>query len=161
MGLIEMYGRWIQGKPVFQPENQQNTPTEQPPTEGIEQQGPKQIPVLRIEQTHCHVNGHHMEVRLHFKNESSQFIEVDKIFILGAKREIDLHLKPYEAREAVVYSGNRPKNTNYGSADINYKTKEPPVDYFQLKCRVEFKPEQDKTYSVYRVTAQGPIKDIQ
>lgn len=165
MGLVEMYGRWIQGKPIFQPDKPQTSPEEQPSGgHGIEQtqaQGPKQIPQLQIEQTHCHVNGDHMEVRLHFKNESSQHIEIDKIFILGTKREIDVHLKPHEAREAVVYSGHRPNNTSYGNADINYKTSQPPVDYFQLKCRVEFKPEQDKTYSVQRITQQGPVKDIE
>lgn len=158
MGFFEGLQKLIQGKPVFEPE-QKDVPKSTDQDVEVAKFAPKSIPKIQIERTHAHNNGHHMEVRCDFKNESSQYIEIDKIFILGVKREIDVHLRPHEAREAVVYSGPRPKKTNYSNADINYKNEH--ADYFQIKCRVEFKAESDKTYSVYRITQSGPVKDIQ
>jgi hypothetical protein len=167
MGFFEKLNNFMQGKPVFEPEDS----TVQPKTDtnvahdnavhGVERQGVKLIPQIRLEETDCHVSGHHMEVRAVIKNESSQQLEIDKIFILGVKREIDVHLRPHEARQAVLYNGPRPNHQNYGQADLNYRTTESPVDYFQIKCRVEFQPEKDNTYSVRRITQQGPVKDIQ
>lgn len=162
MGFFEKLNRFIQGQPVFEPGDDSKSGigrAHNAVAHGIEQAGPKEIPRIFIEETDCHASGHHMEVRAVIKNESGQQLEIDKIFILGVKREVDVHLRPHEARQMTLYSGPRPNHQNYAQADLNYKNQE--ADYFQLKCRVEFKPENDGTFSVRRITGQGPVKDIQ
>ena len=160
MGFFGTLKKMIDGKPIFETENKDQvaheTQTEQPQQAG---NGRKTIPFVRVERTDSHMSGDVMTVRSEIRNESDQEIELDKIFLLGAKRELDTHLRPYESRELVVYVGKRPNHRNYGTAEINYK--DMTGDYFQAKCAVEFQSESDQTYSVYRIRVAGPIKDIE
>lgn len=124
---------------------------------GTQTQDLKQIPELRIEDTDTRNNGQDMEVHCIIRNDSDKQVFLDKIRILGVKRELDTALRTYEARKFLLYSGPRPKNTSYGMAEIDYHHE---GDYFQVKCRVEFRQEPDRTYAVRRITATGPMKDI-
>lgn len=117
----------------------------------------KQIPQLRIEDIDVRNNGSSMELHCIVRNDSDKQIFLDKVRILGVKREIDTALRNYEARKFLLYSGPRPNNTSYGAAEIDYHHE---GDYFQAKCRVEFRQEPDKTYTVHRLTVIGPAKDI-
>lgn len=160
MGFFKTLHNIIQGKPLFETDEQQKIgkPQQIGQVQPVNT-GQKTIPVAQIERTECHNNGDHMNVRCEIRNDSNQVIELDKIRILGTVREIDTHLRPGEARELVVYSGKRPNNRNYSTAELNYK--DMLGDYFQAKCAVEFRQEQDNTYSIYRIKLAGPIKDIQ
>lgn len=120
--------------------------------------GYKQLPNLRIENTDCRNNQQNMDVRCVIKNDSDKEVFLDKIRLLGSKRELDTPLRPYEARDFVVYSGPRPTHRSYGTAEIDYR--DTLGDYFQAKCRVELRQEPDKTYSIHRITVAGPMKDI-
>lgn len=117
----------------------------------------KQIPELRIEDADTRQNGQRMEVYAVIRNDSDKAVFLDKIRILGTKRELDTALRTYEARKFLLYSGPRPTTTSYGTAEIDYHHE---GDYFQAKCRVEFRQEPDKTYTVHRIMATGPMKDI-
>lgn len=117
----------------------------------------KHIPELRIEDTDVRNDGQNMEVSCVIRNDSDKQVFLDKVRIVGVKRELDTALRNYEARKFVLYSGPRPKNTSYGTAEIDYHNE---GDYFQARCRVEFRQEPDKTYSVHRITNAGPVKDI-
>ena len=144
---------------MFEPEQDADRPAEQTEVQYPVPSGAKYIPQVRIEQTHAHNNGRHMEIRCHIKNESHQKVELDKIYLLGQKRELDTWLRPEESKEFIVYSGERPNNRSYDTVDLNYKNE--LSDYFQTKCHVEFRQESDNTYSVYRITHSGGVKDIQ
>lgn len=117
----------------------------------------KQIPDLKIEETDTRQHGNRMEVHCLIRNESDKQIFLDKVRILGVKRELDTALRNFEARKFLVYSGPRPNNTSYGTAEIDYHHE---GDYFQARCRVEFRQEADKTFTVHRITTTGPMKDI-
>lgn len=117
----------------------------------------KEIPELRIEDTHVHSKGHHMEVHCVIRNDSDKEVFLDKVRVLGSKRELDTALRTYEAKKFLLYSGPRPNNTSQGVAEIDFHN---AGDYFQAKCRVEFRQEPDKTYSIHLITTAGPMKDI-
>lgn len=165
MGFFETMKRMIEGKPLFDTEDQRQA-KQTIPKEGYAEQaqtsnnGRKNIPLIRVEHTECHNNGDTMTVRAEIRNESSELVvELDKIRLLGAVRELDTRLRPGEAREFILYSGRRPNNRSYGVAELNYK--DLLGDYFQARCAVEFRAEPDNTFSIQRVKVAGPIKDIQ
>ncbi len=160
MGFFGTLKKMIDGKPIFEADEKDEVAKEQQKEQTqVLNNGRKTIPFVRVERVESHNNGDQMTVRAEIRNESGQEIELDKIFLLGTKRELDTRLRPHEAREFLVYSGKRPNNRSYGSSEINYK--DMLGDYFQARCAVEFRPESDGTYSVYRIKVVGPIKDIE
>lgn len=167
MGFFSTLKKIIDGKPLFEDEDktdqkqQQTSQTNQSLDQVSQPQnnGRKIIPNLQIEHTEYHNNGDRMDVRMRIRNESGQEVELDKIRIIGMTRELDTHLRPRESRDFLVYSGKRPNNRSYDNVDINYK--DMLGDYFQAKAKIEFRQEQDNTYSVYRVKIAGPVKDIE
>lgn len=165
MGFLDILHRMAKGEPPFQPEpdkhaeQQPKTPDGVPQGTPVTEDGQKIIPVVRIERTEAHLSGDHMTVRCEIRNESRLELELDKIRVLGSVRELDTRLRPHESRDFIVYQGKRPNNRSNGVAELNYK--DLLGDYFQARCAVEFRQEPDNTFSIYRITLAGPIKDIQ
>jgi hypothetical protein len=160
MGFFGTLKKMIDGKPIFEPDENNETEREQQKEQTqVANNGRKTIPFIRVEKVESHNSGNEMTVRAEIRNESSQEIELDKIFLLGTKRELDTRLRPHESREFLVYSGKRPNNRSYGSSEINYK--DMLGDYFQARCAVEFRSESDGTFSIHRIKVAGPIKDIE
>ena len=150
----------IDGKPLFETEDRSgDNQSEGLGHPQVQATGPKVIPRIEVERTHVHNQGDRMEVRCEIRNHSGIEIELDKIRIAGAVRELDTRLRPGESKDFIVYSGKRPNNQSYGVAELNYK--DLLGDYFQAKCAVEYRPESDNTYSVNRIRVAGPIKDIE
>lgn len=160
MGLLDGFGRFMQGKPVFEHSSDQQSPANTPPSsQGATQQGgPKVIPHVFIEQSESYVSGHRMKVIANIKNDSEKTIEVDKIFILGSSRELDTHMRPNEERQVVVYDGTMPKHRNYTKADLQFK--DDLGDYFSTPHIVEFEEEDDGHYKISRFRGGGGVRDI-
>lgn len=164
MGFFGGLGRLVQGKPVFEAPEQStgngNQPlqTEPPVTAETKPAGPKIIPEAVIERCEYHNNGSHMRLSCHIQNNSTSLLELDKFRLLGTVRDLNFSLRPGESRELVVYDGQRPRNRNYDDAYLAYKNE--VGDYFEAYHTVEFKQENDQTYSVVRFRLVHPIKDI-
>ncbi len=161
MGFFGTLKKIIEGKPVFDAVDQSKLASHSVETAQATttSNSSKILPVVRIERTECHDSGAQMTVRCTIRNDSDQEIELDKIRLIGMVRELDTRLRPHESRELVVYSGNRPNNRSYTTAELNYK--DMSGDYFQARYVVEFRQESDNTYSIARINLTGSIKDIQ
>lgn len=162
MGFLDGFGRFMQGKPVFetppvssQPSSSQANQSQEGTSQPV---GPKVIPHVYIEQSETYINGHRMKVIANIKNGSEKNIEVDKIFILGNTRELDTHLRPGEEREIVVYDGEMPKNRNYSKAEVQFK--DDTGDYFSAPHLVEYEQEDDGYYKISRFRSGGGVRDI-
>lgn len=164
MGFFGGLGRLLQGRPVFEvPEQKSDNAVatqSQGDVPGVRlPNGQKDIPSVEIEEIDVHNDAHHMRIIASIKNHSARHLELDKIHILGTKREIDAYLKSGEEGEFTIYEGVRPQNTYQKEAWLDYKDE--TGDYFRAKHLVEFDaPEQDKTYTVRRIKFFGPIQDI-
>lgn len=161
MGFWGGLGRFIQGKPVFEANStssQQKTINENSATQPLN--GHKDIPIVKIEETETHNNGLHTRVTARIANRSAKRIELDKIDILGVRRELDTWLNPHEEREFNVYEGNRPNHRNYKDARLDYRDES--GDYFRTNHVLEYDAqESDGTYSIRRIRYyDGSLQDI-
>lgn len=140
--------------PVEQPapqERQRATP--------LDASGRKIMPVVQIDDIRCTEKGDNMECWAYIQNESEQPIELDKILLLGTKRELDRPLKPGEKRQFMVYSGPRPKDKYKNICEVHYFDKD--RDYFSAIHDVQFDwHDEDKTYTIDELKLRLPIKDI-
>lgn len=155
MGLLDGFGRFMQGKPVFEVPSEATSSSSTQPAQPAS--GPKIIPRVVIENCETHINGHRMKVIANIKNNSEKTVEVDKIFILGSSRELDTHLSPGQEREIVVYDGTMPTHRNYTKADLQFK--DDSGDYFSTPHIVEFE-EEDDHYKISRFRDGGGVRDI-
>ncbi len=160
MGFLDGLGRFMQGKPIFEapssPVQANPQPTEHPIDEP---RGPKYIPSVKIKKIDVHNNGSHMRITASIANDSKGRIELDKINLLGTKKELDTWLRPEEEREFIVFEGNRPNHRNYDDSWLDYRDE--VGDYFQQYHTVEYGAQQeDGTYEVRQVNVAGPVKDI-
>lgn len=161
MGFWQSLGRVVRGEPVFTTPNDSasSTAQHQSPVHGQQQAGGvKQLARAIVEETESHVNGHHVRVTARIKNDSEGRVELDKIRIMGGKRELDTWLNPQQEREFVVYEGEMPKHRNYDDAWLDYKDE--TGDYFQQYHTVEFQQEDDGCYSIKYIRPSGSVKDI-
>jgi hypothetical protein len=159
MGFFDTLGRLAKGEQPFQnPEEHDGSHSEGQGNHAQTHSGPKHLPEVAIEEFRVHDDGHHMECEASIKNETDKTIELDKVIMLGVKRELDSFLRPHEEREFVIYSGPRPAN-NYND-DCYLQYKDETGDYFQANHYVELERLQDNTYKIRRIRFIGPIKDI-
>lgn len=161
MGFLNGLGKFMQGKSVFSDDGiSASRQASGQQTAGSADQNANQIPVITIDHIEHQPkdNGKRFWLSIHIKNNSSQTLELDKIRLLGTKKELDTYLKPGQIREFVVYDGPALLNRNHHDAYIAYKDE--TGDYFETRCNVEFRQESNKTYSVVRFHSVGPVKDI-
>lgn len=168
MGLFGALGKIIAGKPVYTPENvQQNQYNGPPPDVVADHQlgapisaGPKTIPRVRFGRVVCHANGPRFEVYADVRNQSGEELFIDKIMLLGTKREVDSRLRPGESRQFLVYSGPPLTAQPGGYAEVQYR-KQADGDYFADYHQVRCRQLPDGTYTITEMLLQGPVRDIQ
>ena len=84
---------------------------------------------------------------------------LDKIRLLGTKRELDTFLRAGEDREFLVYKGPKLQH-EYHHAELDYKTVR-EGDYFRSVYNVSFTyNSMDKTYTINEMHLEHPIRDI-
>ena len=181
--FFQVIKRLIQGKPVFDPNDQLDgsrpNPLQQPiqpgqpqqthgavplptqpavPSNGIQKGNDRTFPVVIVKRVKSRVNGNNLQVYGWIRNNWHGQIELDKIRLLGGHKELDATLRPGEEKEFQLFSGTRPSKPTY-NAEIDYKTEE-GKDYFRAVYDVDFSFLPDKTYSVDELKLHLPIRDI-
>ncbi len=160
MGFFSSLSKIVQGKPVFEP-NQDKAQPGQPTAEGVPNisatptaqppaaSGPKVYPQVYIERVECQEPGTNMDCDVSIKNFSAGEVELDRIELFGKSHELNTLLRSGEAREFRVYSGPRPKTSNQTSCKIFYK--DGTGDYFCSEHYIEFQQMPDQTYTINRI----------
>lgn len=69
----------------------------------LQQSGRKVYPLVRVASCEFHRAGDHAELRVHVHNESAFEVELDSMYALGVKTELDTRLQPHGSREFLVY----------------------------------------------------------
>lgn len=176
-GIFESLKRMAEGKPVFDPndqndgwvnkdgERQEATPADQPqsaqqkisPT-GVIKGNPNTFPVVYIKHSRTQLNGPNQLVYCAIVNQSKGPIELDEIDLEGRTHDLNETLHPGQEREFLAYNGLRPTTTAYKEARLNYKDE--TGDYFQSIHDVKYHYENDRTYSVDELHLRLPIRDI-
>lgn len=164
MGFFGALGKIMAGKPVYTPEDvakQAGTdaPASQPQTVASSPAGPKSIPVVRLGRVECRVSGSRLDIYADIHNESNEALFLDRIFVLGTKRELDSQLRPGEAKQYAVYSGPLLANAPSGYAEVQYR-KQSDGDYFADYHQIRSRPTGAHGYEVTEFRMQGPVKDI-
>lgn len=170
-GFFESMKRVVQGKPVFEPEDelahqamQHPNPVETPHASNehhslIQKGNDHTFPVVSIKRTVTRMNGANMQVHAYIVNTWPEPIELTKVHVLGKEHHLEAPLRPREEREFIIYDGPRPRNKTT-EADIEYKTHH-EHDYFKAIHDVTFMYHQDdQTYSIDEMHLRMPIRDI-
>lgn len=154
MGFFDALSKIIQGKPVFEVnQNQSQVPqapdAPQQPVAPAAPAGPKVYPKIELGRVQCRMSGDDMEVEVEIQNDSAEQLDLDQVRMLGKGHDLGTQLRPGEEREFTLYEGDRPRNTSNSRVDITFRTM-PGGDYFQAEFVIDFKQEADGTYSVQR-----------
>lgn len=155
MGFFSAFGKILQGKPVFEPnQNQPSMPQQQPlagqqPQSTPEHIGPKVYPQVYIERVLSTMNGSNMDMDVYIKNYSQTQVDLDRVEFFGHHYDLGTVLRPGEEREFRIYSGPRPNNTSQSQLELNFKDEH--GDYFCTDHTMEFHQEADRTYTVNRM----------
>lgn len=124
--------------------------------------GNKIVPEVEIVSCKTHRSGNNCEVWGYIHNSSAYEIELDKIVMIGTKRELDYRLTPENEREFCLYSGPVPLNDSARNAELYYKLVE-NGDYFCARHMIEYDYDSDDDggkYIVEEMKLIRPIRDI-
>lgn len=155
MGFADGLGRFLSGKPVFQ--------TTTPPSgnESASQQAPagvtKQIPRVVVIRAETAMRGDNIDVSAVIKNESNVEVFVDKILLFGRTVELDDFLRPGEAREHRLYSGQKFAQQNSAQCELQYRKQD--GDFFSTQHTVVY-GFRDGSYVVDNIRPVGSVNDI-
>ena len=164
--FLEFMKKMVEGKPVFEtndPKTENQLPAV-PETQAsidplIRKHEDHTFPVVEIKRVTTHLDGNNIQIYCHIQNMWEQEVMLDKIRLLGTKRELDTYLRPGENREFLVYKGPKIQH-EYHEAELDYKTSR-EGDYFQAVYEVTFTYNPaDKTYTVNEMKLDLPIRDI-
>jgi hypothetical protein len=182
-GIFESLKRMAQGKPVFDPNDDnagwsdKNGNAREVVQSEAQQQAAKLIqkeekhssivkgqpstfPVVVVKRTRTQLSGSNQTVYCSIVNRFNESVEVEEIHLAGGSRRIGGFLRPGEEREWLCYSGSRSKYENNKEATLTYKVHE-SGDYFQTFFDVEYQFQQaDQTYSVEELHWRQQIRDI-
>jgi len=126
---------------------------------GIRKGDERSYPVVTVLHVTNHEDSAKVRIYCHILNTWPEEIMLDKIRLLGTKRELDSFLRGGEEREFLVYDGPKLQK-EIREAQIDYKTQK-EADYFQATFDVTFNYHgNDKTYAVSEMHLRGPIRDI-
>jgi len=154
MGLLNVFGRIIQGKPIYDVGGQPGQTS--PERSGVAHRPqPPRLEITRVENEYP--NGRY-ELRADIRNPESEPLFVDKIIIFGARREIDHELKAGEVREISLYSGQPLQREPGGYAELQYRTVS-DGDYFLIRYLPRYR-QTSGGCEVVGFEAAGPVKDI-
>jgi hypothetical protein len=163
MAFLEFMKRMVEGRPVFDDNSSQERPdqvqADQNEASAIRKHEDATFPVVEIRRVTTHLDGDNVQIYCHIQNTWEQEVMLDKIRLLGTKRELDTALRPGENREFLVYKGPKLQH-EYHEAELDYKTAR-EGDYFQAVFNVTFTYNPtDKTYTVNEMQLDNPIRDI-
>jgi len=169
MSFFTGLGRMIRGEPVFQDSDSRaqspNAPApsqpaqSQPAEPAFDKGNERTFPVAEIVRVDSRHEGDRLKIYGWIKNQWGEQIMLDKIRIMGMKRELDTYLRGGEEKEFLLYDGPRPKQQVH-EAELDYKTQN-EGDYFQAIHDVGFDYHaEDGTYSVDDLRLRRPIRDI-
>jgi hypothetical protein len=149
-----MFGKIIQGKPIYTVEGQteQSASGQQP---AQTRQRPPEVSLNRVENDFP--NGRY-ELRVDMKNETAEPLFLDKVSVFGARREIDLELRPGETREVPIYIGQPFASEPRGYIELQYRTVS-DRDYF-LSHYMPHLRVTERGYEILSFREAGPVKDI-
>ena len=176
MGFWDVTKRLVMGQPAFQvpPDDKQWDDSDEPTVDFAEERaakreevrglhdggGIKRIPEVAVRTVKHHLSGNTVEVWAMIHNVSDRVIELDKVLLLGQKRELDYILKPGAERELSVYKGPVMTHDHYKKAELYYKD-EVTGDCFCATHAVHYEYEShNNTYNVNGLTIIRPIRDI-
>jgi len=170
MGFFGALGKVLSGKPVYSPQDQSvqqegsqlmdDTQTAAQPGQQPGQVAGKVVPVIRFGRIENQWDGPRLDVWADAGNESEVPVFIDWVTMLGAKRQLDLQLRPGQERQVLVYSGPLLQNHPGGYAEVQYRTAE-DRDYFMNYH--EIRSEQEEGGLGWRITEmiqRGPVKDM-
>lgn len=160
MGIFGSLGKVLSGKPVFEPENQGAQPDGGQSGSQPAQPGGKVIPVVRFGRIENQWDGPRLNIYADARNESAVPIFLDWVTMCGARRQLDLQLRPGEVRQTVIYSGPRMENKPGGYVELQYRTAQDGdyfMDYHEIRSEEE---EGDLGFRVTELLMRGPVKDL-
>jgi hypothetical protein len=152
-----MFGKIIQGKPIYTPDGQ----AEQTGQESAQQSAagqrvrPPQVSLPRVEN---HFLNGRFELCVDMKNDSGETLFLDKVSVFGVRREIDLELKPGQTREVPIYIGQPFTAEPRGYVELQYRTVS-DRDYFLGHYMPHLRP-TERGFEILSFREAGPIKDI-
>lgn len=165
MGFFGNLGKIIQGKPVYTPASVSkksravfdiNAAHES--VSHVDEHGNKIVPNVTLEHCKTHFMGKNIQVTAWAQNNSNVEIELDRIFMLRTKIELDRRMKPGEGHEVKLYRGPILTHDKDHQAKLEYKIVE-NGDYFCVDFRVEFNRERENEFSVEQFHPER-IRDI-
>jgi hypothetical protein len=140
-------------------------PIEQPASDPYRTtSGKKVLPLVSVERVESHVSNDKddVEIWIHLKNESDFEVEVTRVNVLNQHVQLSRFLKPDQAYEVKVYSGDTPHTDAYRKVEIQYKIAK-TGDYFQSDHRVDYHFEQEDGKDYYlpeEFVHIPPVRDI-
>lgn len=163
-GFFESLSRMFKGEPLFQDSDtrsqaaraqQPPSATSMPRTNRIDG---KIAPLVVISRVESDIDDEYMTLSGEVANHHNEAVFVDKVLILGERRELDREMQPGDEYEFLMYKGKRPENTSQARAELHYRDKN--GDYFASIHYVEFKKLQDDMFIVDDIKFLPPVKDI-
>ena len=164
----------LAGEPVFQPQDEpmhpsNNTdPVASQPEDSQstdtspfqDESGRKIIPRVEFDDLNVDLSSDSsdMEVWGTIKNESELQVELDKFTWLGRTIDLATFLRPGEARQVKLYSGDTPKSDAYSSAELTYKLDN--GDYFQQQYYLEYDFQNSAYYVPEQLHIKTPPRDL-
>jgi hypothetical protein len=168
MGFFKAFGRVLAGKPIYEPGDIK--PAQGQPQQPVQPAVPasplpttptpvaKIIPVVRVTRVESQVRNGRMDVNLEIRNESPVMIWIDKVFLLGAMRDLNDDLPPGSSHEFQIYSGPPPQNESHREAEVQYYT-DKTRDYFSARHQVMYQRQSDGLH-IKELRLELPIRDL-
>lgn len=139
--FFEGMKRIIQGKPVFEPGDSTGATT-QSSSDNVSSQPPR----VQIERTDSRLNGDRMETYCDIRNFSDSEVFLDKIRLLGDRREVDATLRAGDRKQFLVYAGKAPSDASEHDAELQYRDMD--GNYFKARYDVRFERHNDDMYTI-------------
>lgn len=167
-GLLRM----LQGKPIFDAQNQKpanglsHTPpanathsTEQAvPQSSIQKNNPATFPTVHIVRTQTKIHGAGIQIYCYFQNAWNEELELGKLRFINSAHDLHFHLHPHNTREVLVYDGPALDREMGREALLDYKTK--AGDYFEAVYDIRYSRTSHNTYEITEMRLRLPIRDI-
>lgn len=156
MGFTDGLGRLLSGKPYFT--NDANSPSDVTNKQS-NHSGPKYNPELIVGQSNYNHDDDVFNVSVDIKNNSNVDLFINSISLLGASKDINLIIKPGEARGFNnVHKGTLLKHDNYKYCEVFYRTL--AGDNFKTVHSIDYESRGDGIYHIKNIRYLAPVRDI-
>ncbi len=167
-GLIRM----LQGKPVFDSQNQKpanglshtptadhaDSPAEAIPASTVQKNNPATFPTVHIVRTQTKIHGAGIHIYCYFQNAWNDELELGKLRFINTTHDLHFHLHPHDTREVLVYDGPALEREQGREALLDYQTKS--GDYFEAVYDIRYAHTSHDTYEITDMHLRSPIRDI-